>query len=197
MDFETLKELVPYATGDKTHVLTMSPYEGITLEMPGRHQYDTTPHGGDFVVKVTDLNVSWIEHPFTHEDLFVDIDLKTCEDPYRARDFMRDYAEVVFGADPDDFTWNSIPPGWEAMTINPQTFLRAAQCLALAEHRRYPQYEVKGGGRFLPARFAAGIVYQKWTWEDAKGMQKKGRPGVEILEKVHGKPPTLKELANV
>jgi hypothetical protein len=196
MNFEELKELVPYATGPKNHVLTMSPYDGITLALPGRHQYDTTPNGGDFVVMVTDPNVDWILHQFTHEDLFVDIDLKTCEDPPYAGRLMKQYARVVYsGEDPLSFKWDGVPPGWKAMTVDPVRFLCAVQCLALAEHRRYPQFESKGGGRYLPARFAAGIVYKYWTWEDARNVQRKGRPGVEMLEKFNGKPPSLKELA--
>jgi hypothetical protein len=70
------------------------------------------------------------------------------------------------------------------------------QCLAVAEHRRYARYEAKMGGRFLPARFAAGIVYGHWTAEDAKLVVRKGRPGVEMLERLNGAPPTLQEIAN-
>lgn len=200
MNFEELSKLTPWVTGETKHVLSMQPYENITLKFPGRHQFDTIPHGGDFVILVTDSNTEWVEHDFTHNDLFLDIDLKAVEDPPYVKKFMSQYAKVVYGGeDPLQFVWESVPPGWSGEglgTLKPETFLCAVQCLALAEHRRYPQHEAKGGGRFLPARFAAGIAYQLWNSDDTKAVQRRGRPGVEQLERLHGKPPTLKELSD-
>ena len=192
MDFDTLDELIPHATGKKLHVLTMAPYNAILLATPGRHQQDTPIPGADFVVMVSDETLGWVNHQFTHDDIFADIELKTKEIPLMAKLLMKWYSKVVFGADPTNEAWSvrGAMPG-----LHPQTFLYAVQCLAVAEHRRYAKYECKGGGKFLPIRFAAGIAEGKWTAADCKAMQRKGRPGVEILESVHGKPRPLKELA--
>jgi hypothetical protein len=191
MDFATLNKLIPHALGEKLHVLSMSPYNAITLSMPGRHQKDTAIPGGDFVVMVDDTDLGWVKHQFTHDDLFADIELKSqIGKDGLAKSLMEDYAKVVFGADPEVIRWTSHLPG-----LHPQTFLYAVQCLAVAEHRRYGQHEARGGGRYLPARFSSGIVEGLWTAADCKTVQRRGRPGVEMLENLHGKPTTLKELA--
>lgn len=193
MDFETLHEMIPYVHSGKKHLLSFQPYNGITLRMPGRHAGDTDPIGGDFVVCVDDADLGWISHQFTHDDLFSDIEEKTAKAKYVANGLMRAYAEVVFGRDPEDFEFRMIK-AWEG-TLHPQTFLYAVQCLAVAEHRRYHQHESRGGGRFLPARFASGIVEGVWTAADAKAVQRRGRLGLDQLLKEKGKPSTLKELA--
>lgn len=169
----------------------MHPYENITLRMPGRHAKDTTPKGGDFVVCVTDKGMKWINHQFTHTDIFKDVEVK--RESEHLSFFMNQYANVVCGHDPEAI---NLGDGLSMPGIDFDTFLAASQCLAVAEHRRYSQYEPKFGGRYLPLRFAAGISEGLWTAADAAAMQKKGRPGVEILEKLHGTPVLTKELMN-
>lgn len=193
MNFDTLNELIPHAVGKKLHVLSMSPYNAVTLSMPGRHQTDTAIPGGDFVVMVDDTNAGWVKHQFTHDDLFNDMEVKATTDYCRdsAKALMADYAKVILGADPEKIEWTLGMPG-----VHPKTFLYATQCLAVAEHRRYGQHEKKGGGRFLPARFASGIVEGLWTAADCKAVQRRGRMGLDLLIATHGKPTTLKELAN-
>jgi hypothetical protein len=193
MDFKTLNTLIPHALGEKLHVLSMSPYNAITLAMPGRHQKDTPILGGDFVVMVDDTDLGWVKHQFTHDDLFKDIEAKHAADPLTTYDFMKDYAKVILGADPVHFDWDDT----EMAGIHPTTFLYAVQCLAVAEHRRYGQHEARGGGRFLPARFSSGIVEGLWTAADCARVQRRGRPGLDQLIKENGSPATLKELANV
>jgi hypothetical protein len=152
---------------------------------------DTDPIGGDFVVCVDDENMDWTEHQFTHTDLFNDLQAKICVE---AMNFMEEYLKVVRdGVDPEKIDTTN----YESMAgIHPQTFLYAVQCLAVAEHRRYAKFESKFGGRFLPFRFGAGIVEGLWTATDAADKQKKGRPGVEWLEKDFGVPVLTKELMN-
>lgn len=191
MDFQTLNKLIPHSLGEKLHVLSMSPYNAITLAMPGRHQKDTAIPGGDFVVMVDNTDTGWIKHQFTHDDLFADIQLKRDCDMYSAHSLMQDYAKVILGADPDHFEWDDT----EMEGIHPTTFLYAVQCLAVAEHRRYGQHEARGGGRYLPARFSSGIVQGLWTMEDCKKVQRRGRPGLDSLISEFGAPKTLKELA--
>lgn len=191
MDFDTLNELIPHTVGKKLHVLSMSPYNAVTLAMPGRHQTDTAIPGGDFVVMVDDTNIGWVRHQFTHDDLFNDIEQKMHESKPDAERLMGAYAKVILGASPETITGL---PHFLA-SVHSKTFLSAVQCLAVAEHRRYGQHEARGGGRFLPARFSSGIVEGLWTAKDCKAVQRRGRIGLENLIAVHGKPKTLKEWA--
>lgn len=195
MKFDKLNDMIPYVKGGKQKILSMHPYNAITLRMPGRHAADTTPVGGDFVVCVDDEGMDWVEHQFTHIDLFQDLQLKTDSSsrPGLIDGYIQAYLEVIKGADPEKFAVSSdyerILPG-----LHPLTFLYAVQCLAVAEHRRYAQHEAKFGGRYLPFRFGAGIVEGLWTATDAAAKQKRGRPGVEWLEKDFGTPILTKEL---
>lgn len=192
MKFEELNTLIPHALGEKLHVLTMSPYNGVTLALPGRHQKDTPIPGADFVVMVSDSAIDWVNHQFTHDDLFGDMYKKKQQDQDRADELMNNYASVIFGQSPDDFKWHR---GTWKDSLHPQIFLHAVQCLAVAEHRRYGKHEARGGGRYLPARFASGIVEGLWTPQDAKAVQRKGRPGLDWLIAQNGKPIPLKERA--
>jgi hypothetical protein len=195
MKFDELNRLVPYVVGGKPKVLEMHPYNAITLRMPGKHQGDTNPKGGDFVVCVDDETLDWTEHQFSHIDIFNDLDVKLKnkylnKEPFR---FAEHYSAVVRGMDPDKI---DIDPFSDMPGLHPRTFFHAVQCLALAEHRRYHQHEEKFGGRYLPLRFACGIVEGRWTAAQAAEKQKMGRPGVEWLEKDYGLPDLTKELLN-
>lgn len=174
----------------------MSPYPNITLAMPGRHGEQTTPKHGDFVVMVNDPIWPLEDHQFKHDDIFTCIEQKRNIQPNPAQFLMEDYLSIVQGdkppAVPKPLTVTIL--GEWAQTMNDFTFLYAVQCLAVAEHRRYAQYESKFGGRFLPFRFAAGIAEGLWSAEAAIAVQKKGRPGVEWLEKDYGLPSLTKEL---
>lgn len=190
MDFKTLHETIPYAKGGKEKILRYSPYPNITLAMPGRHAADTVPVGGDFVVMVTDPIYKAVDHQFTHTDIFKDIENRTKSDYHGDKMIIVDYLEVVRGADPKDFSMEPCKAG----SLSQATFFYAVQCLAVAEHRRYAKYETKFGGRYLPFRFAAGIAQGLWSAADAAALQRKGRPGVEMLEKQNGVPLLTEEL---
>lgn len=196
MKFQKLNEMIPYVVGGKQKILTMHPYNGIMLAMPGRHAKQTTPPGGDFVVCVSDENMEWVTHQFTHADLFGDLENKARAStrPGLVDGYMEDYLKVITGADPEKFTLSSdyerVLPG-----IHPTTFLFAVQCLAVAEHRRYVQHEAKFGGRYLPFRAAAGIVEGLWSAAEAGDRTRtRGRIGIEWLEKDYGVPKLTKEL---
>lgn len=189
MKFDELHNLIPYAKGGKEKILRFSPYPNVTLAMPGRHALDTVPVGGDFVVMVTDPVFSRPDHQFTHTDIFKDVEARVTSGYTDTVDLMEEYLEVI-RKDSEPTTGKNV--GISCMDND--TFIYAVQCLAVAEHRRYAKYEIKFGGRFLPFRFAAGIAEGMWTAADAANLQKKGRPGVEILEKTHGTPALTKEL---
>lgn len=192
MNFEELHKLIPYAKGGKEKVLKMQPYDYITLAMPGRHALDTTPIGGDFVVMVTDNNVGWVEHQFKHDDIFDDIEAKKYFGVDGVDTLMNAYLDIVTGGDP--LEWDGKLEDMHDSGVDPYLFLRAVQCLAVAEHRRYAKFEPKVGGRYLPFRFAAGIVAGEWSAQDCKDMQKLGRPGVESLETKYGTPEITERL---
>ena len=203
MRFDKLHEYIPYVTGGQVHTVSAEIYPAVKISMPGRHQYDTDPIGGDFVVMVSDFNLGWVNHQFTHDDIFADISKKTEQSKYHAENLFKDYVSVVFGEDPAVFEWHRpgngqpnglVEPDWTWHdTLHPQTFLYAVQCLAIAEHRRYHQHESRGGGRFLPARFASGIIEGLWTAEDCKKHQRRGRPGFDMMVKLFGAPKPLKK----
>jgi len=131
------------------------------------------------------------EHQFNHDDIFRDIELRRRSSAYKTDDFCRFYMEVIKGVDPLD---NPFPRAGINSVIENFTFFQAVQCLAVAEHRRYARYENKFGGRYLPFRFSAGIAEGLWTANDAAATARKGRPGVELLEKTHGVPKLTQEL---
>lgn len=199
MNFNKLNEIIPYVVGGKSKILSMQPYNAVTLRLPGRHAKDTDPVGGDFVVCVDDEEMDWTSHQFTHSDLFADLEKKTrasSEHPGLAYGYMKDYLAVIQGADPEKFVSS---PDYERTLpgIHPTTFLYAVQCLAVAEHRRYAVHEKRWGGRFLPFRASAGIVDGLWSAIDAsERTRKRGRIGVEWLEKEFGTPMLTKELMN-
>ncbi len=193
MLFTELHHKIPHVLGEELHVVTMKPYPTITLAMPGRHQKDTPIPGGDFVVRATCAAVGWKEHPFTHVDIFNDVEAKHKADPVLTKDFMHAYAQVVLGRDPYDFKDAAFMTGYGAPKglVYPLTFLYAAQALAVAEHRRYSQHERKGGGRYLPLRFSMGISEGLWTAQDCKEQQRRGRPGLDHLIAQNGPLPLL------
>lgn len=198
MKFSELHDHIPLARYGKEKSLTMTPYKGITLAMPGRHAEDTSPKGGDFVVMVTDKTMGWNKHQFTHTDLFKIVEQKMLIQPNPTNALMGDYLNVVaYGHEPPVLPASyqmTLKGEYMHETISDVTFLYAVQCLAVAEHRRYHQHEAKFGGRFLPFRFAAGIAQGLWTSTDAADKQKRGRPGVEWLEKDFGMPDITKQL---
>jgi hypothetical protein len=190
--FNELHELIPHVIGKKEKVLSMSPYNAVTLRMPGRHQKDTPVPGGDFVVCVDDADLEWVQHQFTHVDLFRDLETKAISLKIHATELAEAYLEVITGADPEKFDF--VAPKSGLPGLHPKTFLFAVQCLGVAEHRRYGHFEKKFGGRYLPFRFSAGIVEGLWTATEAADKQKYGRPAVERLELQRGVPALTKEL---
>ena len=201
MKFEELSDMVPYAKGGKEKILRMQPYKGVTLAMPGRHAEQTKPIGGDFCVMVTDSKIGWRDRQFSHTDIFQQVERRRGIDPLGTVHLMRDYLDVINGAAPE-LTMNAGDPNIvltgmkEPKILDRSLFIRAVQCLAVAEHRRYAQFENKFGGRYLPFRFAAGIAEGKWSAVEAKEKERMGRPGVEWLEQEKGVPSLTEELIN-
>lgn len=185
--FDELHSEIPFVRFGKKHALSTEVYPGVKLLMPGKHAEDTNPLGGDAVVCVTDYAIGWTEHQFTHNDIFEDVAIKRDADPEATIELMRLYLALVLGGRLE-MTELSLPG------ITPSVFLSTVQVLSVIEHRRYSAYESKFGGRFLPLRFAFGVAEGLWSAGDCAMLQKRGRPGVEWLEKDHGVPILTKEL---
>ena len=204
MDWDELGRHIPWISGagrrlyeEKTPV-----YDGegwmVAVSQPGKEWNRTTPPGGDFAIRihapadVSPTGRSWEARTFTHIDLFLDVEAKTRFDSGFARETVgRGLAAIVRGEDPMGLTLRrpGAPPGLPIRAL-----LCASQCLALCEHRRYKKFEPLGG-RYLPARFALGIVFDLWTAGQAADVVWDGRRGLERLRAAVGRSePALEEV---
>jgi hypothetical protein len=52
--------------------------------------------------------------------------------------------------------------------LEPLVLLTAHQCVALAEDRRYRDQTALGGGKYLLVRVVLGIIFGKWTSDEAR-----------------------------
>lgn len=197
MDFDDLNTHIPFVTEGKLHsqvssIIVNSDF-AVQVMQPGKYKDKTEIPGGDFVVVVTCKDAKWKSFKFKHDHLFDDIELKTATFPtFMQEEFAPALADVIYNKEnPSVYRFKNV----EVPGLHPQALLYASQALALAEHRRYSRFEATGGGRFLPARFALGIIYGHWTSQDAKLVQYTGAPGIRRLEQSYGTPPRLKELA--
>lgn len=171
----------------------------VLVTQPGRHWNQTYRPGGDFHVQVdsptaqTLAREAWQRHGFSHAALFDDFEIKSDVDPEGMRTrFAPALVEVIAeGVDPETFA-GQLPddlPGLE-----PLIGLIASQCLALAEHRRYRQYE-PATGRCLPLRIALGIIFGCWDASRASNYQRRGRGALAILRGVSkSREPSLQEV---
>lgn len=192
MKFDELHAFLPYVTQGDLHTDEYLIYDNVRVKFPGRHAMDTVPPGGDFVVEVNCDNAGWNWKQFTHGDIFKDVELKTTYNSnFMQSWFAPNLCQIVLG--------ESIPtvPADEGKLpgVRTATLLEASQALAVAEHRRYHQYEANGGGRFLPVRFTLGIIFGYWTATEAAKVQRRGAHGLRELTKEFGNPPTVKRLA--
>jgi hypothetical protein len=186
----TMPELnkdIPFVIGKELHVLGTEIYPGVSILMPGKHQNETVPLGGDAVITITDLSVGWVDRKFSHTDFFKDAEEKRIYDEAQTETLMREYLSIL--------QMNPLQVGQYSLPgVQPHICLAAWQVLAVTEHRRYKQWEKQWGGMYLFSRFIFGIAEGLWTAADAANLQKKGRIGVEILENEHGTPFLTKEL---
>ncbi len=205
MDWNELNRHIPWVTPEQAagqDVDTIVFDEGVRkvwVRQPGRHWEQTYKPGGDFQVRVdspraqTLAKEEWKAHGFSHSALFDDFEIKADADPQSMQTrFAPAFVEVVAeGADPEVFH-DQLPddlPGLE-----PLVALVSSQCLALAEHRRYRQYE-PATGRCLPLRIGLGIIFGMWDASRASNYQRRGRGALAILRGVSkSREPTLHEV---
>lgn len=194
MLFDEVHALIPYVTEGELHSQQMDIYPNVRIKQPGRHAQDTVPLGGDFVVEVNCDTAKWDWHQFTHTDIFKDVESKTSVDPALMQQKVAPVLSdiVLNGVDPT--TQDESFSLYELPGLFLPTLFETTQLLAVAEHRRYFMYEKNGGGRFLPLRFAVGIMYGYWTAAEATKVQRRGSHGLRELYKAHGAPPTIKRI---
>lgn len=189
LTFEEVNDKIPYMTGIKLYTQRLALYPAVEVRYPGRHQYDTSPIGGDAVVIATDQEAGWNKKKFTHHHFFEDIELKRDADFDGTYAMMEEYISVLHGEKPTGKDYEL--PGVDSVIT-----MQSLQVISVIEHRRYARYEKKFGGRFLFPRFAFGIVEGLWSANDAAKKEGKGKPGVEWLEKDHGTPVLTTGLMN-
>lgn len=184
-------------TGGPLHA-ERTPLEGgagwqVEVAQPGRHARDTDPPGSDFVVRVTSDACGWaVPRPFTHADIFSDLQDKCAADSrFMQATFARALAETVGeGADPARALMRHLRSLPELPGLETAALLECCQALALAEHRRYGDYE-PSGGRCLPARYAFGIIFGLWDAAAATRVQRRGISGLRRLRAEHGREPSF------
>ncbi len=192
MFFNEVHEKIPYLSDGELHSVTTEIYPAVRVKQPGRHAFDTDPIGGDFVVEVSCDNAKWDWKQFTHADLFADLQSKydTSQRFFLQHTYAKFLARVVDGTiEPIKIETTATIPGLDLTVL-----LQTSQVLAVAEHRRYARYEANGGGRFLPVRFALGIIFGHWSAAEATRVQRRGVHGLRELTKLGGNPPTVRKL---
>jgi hypothetical protein len=204
VNWDELKRFVPYKEPgenqkyhtDRHELLAAQEGAGgqVAVYLPGRHWQQTTPRGGDFVVRVTSAALGWTDHPFAHDDIFEDLAIKRAADPEIAESVLARslIAVAIEGKDPFQVMPTAAllegVPGLEPLPL-----LVGYQALALAEHRRYAAHEPQGG-RSLPLRYGIGVIKGYWTATAASRVQRRGSTGLTILRSQHGREPDFHEV---
>lgn len=193
MHWSELATHIPWRTPEDAplHSVVVTIHESeagtVAVSLPGKYWDRTQPQGGDFVVQVstqvdTPRSPRWI----THADLLWDFQAKRDSDPRAAATAILPLLAAVVqeGADPEVLASRAMhldPPGLPLVIS-----LVASQCIAMCEYRRFGSAEWAGGGRFLPARFATGILVGRWLAEAAVDHEKAGLTGLRDLRRVSG-----------
>jgi len=197
LTFQGLHASIPdlWWGGDKAslHAQTMCVAEedGFCVEIacPGKHSDERKDksRSGDFVIRVSGegLEGTWDKRRFTHNDLLRDIAAKLEADATWVREHLLPaLCEVTKGdVTPLQAHCALHPPTSPLPGLQPLCFLTALQTLNLCEWRRYGHNEKRGGGRWLPLKFIAAIIYG-WSLEAVERAQKQGLRGYAMLASV-------------
>jgi hypothetical protein len=183
MRFDNLDKLIPRVPADRANLHTNTIYVSggfgwsVRVKFPGKHK----DSHGDFVVEVLSESVWDDYHQFKHSDLFVDILQKSEADRALINDrWVENLLGVVQGtARPSRF----FPLESDLPGIHLDALTNALQALTVCEYRRYPQGDVRGGGRYLPINYTLAMLQGYWTAEKAS---EKMRFGFPELRKLNG-----------
>jgi hypothetical protein len=156
--------------------------DAVWVVHPGKHWNTWPTPGGDFKVKIRTCGR---ERMLSFRQVFEDWELKRdwaaahgidttvlLEGP--VADALRQI--VVEGASPETVSRTlekrvkkAYQSGAKEIPGIPLlVLLTAHQCMALAEDRRYGEQTALGGGKYLLVRVVLGIIYGKWTADEAR-----------------------------
>lgn len=181
MLFDIMNQLIPKTKQEgKIHTNTMYVSGGfgwsVRVKWPGKHR----DSDGDFVVELLSEGVWDDYHQFKHSDFFVDIQAKAEAMPATINSsWIAELLGVVQGT--------RVPPKFYPLEcdlpgIHLDALTNAFQALTVCEFRRYPQGDVRGGGRYLPVNYTLAMLQGYWTPDEAAKMMRVGFPALRKLD---------------
>lgn len=181
MKFNKLNAWIPAVPADRDnlhkHTLYVSGgYDwSVRVKWPGKHK----DSAGDFVVETLSKPVWERHHQFTHVDLFRDVMLKFEAAPDIIEDWLRYVLPMVDGDAPAArlYDLECDLPG-----IHLDALTASLLPLVVCEYRRFPQGDVRGGGRYLPINYLLSLLQGHWVPDEASMMMRKGFPPLRDLE---------------
>lgn len=181
MLFDTMNQLIPKTKNQgKIHTSTMYVSGGfgwsVRVKWPGKHR----DSDGDFVVEVLSEGVWDDYHQFKHSDLFFDIRDKA--DLYS--DLIHNqWVENLLGvAQGSTAPRKFYPLECDLPGVHLDALTNAMQALTVCEFRRYPQGDIRGGGRYLPVNYMLAMLQGYWTPDEAAKMMRVGFPALRKLD---------------
>lgn len=181
MKFTQLDALVPKvpADADNLHTHTMYVSGGfgwsVRVKWPGKHDSSV----GDFVVETLSEGVWDDYHQFTHGDLFKDVYQKDIEYHAVMQEWLPMMLDVVDGKRSPA---RMRPLESELPGIHLDALTNTLLALTVCEFRRFPQGDVRGGGRYLPINYMLAMLQTYWTPKEATRQMRKGFPALRSLD---------------
>jgi hypothetical protein len=184
MLFDELNDSIPADSVDpiwtNEYLVKSGPGWAVRVRYPGKYAKNGKSVG-DFVVEVSQDGL-WDEwHKFKHADFFADVEAKAARDKVVTEELLCHIGSVCQGAfDPEHADWRAGTthlPG-----ILPAALVYAMQALSVCEYRRFPQGDVRGGGRYLPLNFMLAVAGGFWSADEATRLMRVGRPALESVD---------------
>jgi hypothetical protein len=179
--FDELDRLIPKVPADKDNLHTNTMYISggfgwsVRVKWPGKHPDSE----GDFVVEVLSEGV-WDDYfQFKHSDFFEDILVKAEHSPEVMERWVGHLLAVVQGKKKPARLY---PLECDLPGVHLDALTNAMQVLTVCEFRRFPQGDVRGGGRYLPVNYALAMLQGHWTAEEASSLMRKGFPALRDLD---------------
>jgi len=181
MKFNKLNEWIPKVPADKDNLHKHTIYVSggydwsVRVKWPGKH----VDSAGDFVVETLSKPTWERHHQFTHVDLFNDVMLKFESSPAIIADWLSYVLPMVDG---DTHPARLCPLECDLPGVHLDALTASLLPLVVCEYRRYPQGDVRGGGRYLPINYLLSILQGYWTPAEAARKMRKGFPPLRELD---------------
>lgn len=182
MKFDQLDKLIPRVPADKSKLHTNTMYVSggfgwsVRVKWPGKHK----DSHGDFVVEVLSESVWDDYHQFKHADLFADVQAKAAADGELINGW---WIENLLGtAQGTERPSRFYPLECDLPGVHLDALTNAMQALTVCEYRRYPQGDVRGGGRYLPVNYMLAMLQGYWGPDDAAKQMRVGFPALRKLD---------------